>query len=367
MLPPMVFDFIDGGAEDETTVSGNEAAFARWWFRPQLLEDVTTRRISTELFGTEFASPVFLGPAGLAGLAWPHGEAEAAAAASGAGVPFVVSTASSCSIEEVRAAAGGPLWLQLYLWRDREVTGGLVERAARAGYTALCLTVDVPLSGSRERDLRNGMTIPPRIGVKNAAGVLSRPGWMLRSARAPVTFANVSEGRRGRTVALGKFVNSQLNPSANWADLRWLRELWKGTLVVKGVLDAHAAARLVDEGVDGVVVSNHGGRQLDGALPSLVALPEVVEAVGGRVPVLIDGGVRRGTDVVKAVALGASACLIGRPYLWGLAVGGRAGASRVLELFAGEVDRTLALLGVPDLASVRGRASELLVEDRCRR
>lgn len=361
-LPPMVFDYVDGGAETELSVAGNEAAFDRFFFRPRPLEDVSSRDVSVELFGRRYPRPVFLGPAGLAGLVWPKGEAVAATVASAAGVPFAVSTASSCSIEEVRAAAPGPLWLQLYLWRDREVTGALVDRAAAAGYEALCLTVDVPLSGSRRRDLRNGMTIPPRIGLANAAGVISRPRWAVRAARSPVTFANVADSNERGTVALGKLVNSQLNPSASWADLAWMRERWPGTLLVKGVLDPAAAKRFVDEGVDGIVVSNHGGRQLDGALPALLALAPVVDAVEGRVPVLIDGGVRNGTDVVKAVALGAAACLVARPYLYGLALGGAAGAARAIELLVGETDRTLALLGVPRLDEVRQHAGELLVE-----
>jgi isopentenyl diphosphate isomerase/L-lactate dehydrogenase-like FMN-dependent dehydrogenase len=363
----MVFDFVDGGAEDEMTVRGNEEGFHNWWLRPQVLNDVSRRDQSVHLLGQTMPTPLVLGPAGLAGLVWPRGEAVAAAAASKAGIPFAVSTASSCSIEEVRLAADGLLWLQLYLWRDREVTGSLVDRALNSGYDALCLTLDVPLSGSRERDLRNGMTIPPKIRVKNSLGVLSRPGWMIKMAGAPVTFANVSDGHRGKTVALGAYVNSQLNPSASWDDLRWLREKWSGTLIVKGVLDPLSARRLVDEGVDAVVVSNHGGRQLDGALPAIIALPEIVEAVGARVPVLMDGGVRRGTDVIKAMALGAAACLVGRPYLWGLAVGGQEGASRVIDLMMKEIDRDLALLGTPSIGEIQGRAEHFLVPNRERR
>lgn len=361
-LPPMVFDFIDGGAEDERTVRENREAFDSWWLRPRPLVDVTERDQRVELFGRTLPSPLVLAPAGLAGLAWPQGEAAAAAAATRAGIPFAVSTASSCSIEEVRESAAGSLWLQLYLWKDREVTGSLVDRAEAAGYDALCLTVDVPMSGSRERDLRNGMTIPPRIRVKNALGVLSRPLWLGRMAGAPVTFANVSQGQRGRTVALGTYVNSQLNPAASWDDLRWLRSRWSGRLLVKGVLDPVAARQLADEGVDGLVVSNHGGRQLDGAVPAVVALSGVVDALAGRIPVLVDGGIRRGTDVVKALALGATACLVGRPYLWGLAVGGEAGVSRVLEVLTAEIDRTLALLGTPTIAGVRSHADHLLVD-----
>ena len=365
-LPPMVFDFVEGGAEDEKTVRGNEAAFDNWWLRPQPLTDVSARRQSVELFGTLLSSPLVLAPAGLAGLIWPRGEVAAASAAASLGLPFVVSTASSCSIEDVRAAASGPLWLQLYLWRDRQVTGSLVDRAGQAGCDAICLTVDVPMSGSRERDLRNGMTIPPRIRVRNALGMLSRPRWLARMARAPVTFANVSAGRPGRAVALGTYVNGQLNPAASWDDLRWLRSRWPGPLIVKGILDPAAARQVADEGADAVIVSNHGGRQLDGAYPAGMALPEVAAALDGRIPVLVDGGIRRGSDVLKALALGATACLIGRPYLWGLAAGGEAGVARVLEVLRAEIDRSLALLGVPDVAAVHGNARRLLVQNRMR-
>lgn len=359
-LPPMVFDFVDGGAQDERTVSGNEAGFQDWWLRSQILNDVSMRSQSTKVLGHSLPTPLILAPAGLAGLVWPKGEAVAAMAASKAGIPFVVSTASSCSIEEVRDAADGLLWLQLYLWRDREVTGGLVDRAKNAGYDAICLTVDVPLSGSRERDLRNGMTIPPHIGLRNSLGVLSRPRWMMQMARSPVTFANVSEGQRGRTLALGAYVNSQLNPSASWEDLKWLRSKWTGTLIVKGVLDAESAGRLIDEGVDAIIVSNHGGRQLDGVIPAITALPEIVGAVGGRIPVLMDGGIRRGSDVIKAVALGASAVLFGRPYLWGLAAGGSDGVTRIIQILQSEVDRDLALLGTPTISEIYGRADKFL-------
>jgi len=360
ILPKMVFDFVDGGAESEATVNGNIDSFTQWWIQPQVLKDVLNRDQSIDLLGQTLTTPLLLAPAGLAGLTWPNGEAAAAAAASKAGIPFVLSTAASCSIEEVRKAADGSLWLQLYLWRDREMTGNLVDRAISAGFDTLCLTVDVPLSGSRERDLKNGMTIPPRITIKNSFNILSRPSWLAKMASAPVTFANFSDDQPGRTMALGAYVNSQLNPTANWDDLSWLRAKWPGKLVVKGVLNADDARRFVDEGVDAVIVSNHGGRQLDGAVPSLIALPEIVEAVGNRVPVLLDGGVRRGTDVLKAIALGASACLVGRPYLWGLAVGGEEGVARVIEIIKNEIDRDMALLGTSSISEIKGNHSQFL-------
>ena len=362
-LPPMVFDFVDGGAEDERTVRGNREGFDRWWFVPQILNDVGERSQRTEVLGVARRSPLVMSPAGLVGLAWPHGEAAAASAAGEFGVPFAVSSMSSVSVEDVRAATDEALWIQLYLWRDRDATEALVRRSAALGYETLCLTVDVPVTGQRERDLRNGMTIPPKIGVRNAFGVATRPGWALRVATAGVTFANIEQGAGSRdTMRLGAYVNGQLNPTATWDDLRWLREIWPGKLVVKGVLDPTAAKQLVDFGVDGVVVSNHGGRQLDGAIPAIDALAGIVSAVDGQADVLLDGGVRRGSDVVKAVALGATAVMFGRPYVFGLAAGGPAGVARVLELLEAEIDRVLALLGVAHLDDVRGRADDLLVD-----
>ncbi|MGB3412399.1 MAG: alpha-hydroxy acid oxidase [Microthrixaceae bacterium] len=362
-LPPMVFDFVDGGAEDESTVRGNRDSFGRWWFVPRILTDVEHRSQQTELLGVTRRSPLVLSPAGLVGLAWPHGEAAAATAAGEFGVPFAVSSMSSVSVEDVRAASAEALWIQIYLWRDRNATEALVERSAQLGYETLCLTVDVPVTGQRERDLRNGMTIPPRIGVRNSLGVISRPGWALRVGAAGVTFANIEQDASSRdTMRLGAYVNEQLNPTATWDDLRWLRQAWPGKLVVKGVCEPGAAKRLVDEGVDGVIVSNHGGRQLDGAIPAIRALPGVVAAVGDQVDVLLDGGVRRGSDVIKAVALGATACMFGRPYVFGLAAGGQAGVTRVLELMESEIDRNLALLGVDSLDELRGNSDEFLVE-----
>ncbi len=359
-LPPMIFDYVDGGAEGEDSLRGNETAFNMWWLRPRPLEDVASRNQRIELFGQELSSPLILAPAGLAGLVRPYGEALAAEAASDAGIPFALSSASSCTIEDVREGAKGSLWLQVYIWRDRQATEAMIDRARNADYGALCLTVDVPLSGQRERDLRNGMTIPPRIGISNAIGVACHPLWLARMARAPVTFANVDNGH-SNTMALGSYVNSQLNPSALWSDLQWIRQQWTGKLVVKGILSVDAAKRLVSEGVDGIVVSNHGGRQLNCAQPAIQALEPIADAVEGSVPLILDGGIRRGTDVVKALALGATACMVGRPYLWGLAAGGKPGVSRCIQLLHDEIDRTLALLGVANVADVRGLASSLLV------
>ena len=281
-------------------------------------------------------------------LAHREGELGAARAAAAAGTVFTLSTGSSYTIEQVAEAASGPQWFQLYLWSDRSVIEGLVERAKAAGYRALCLTVDVPVVSRRERDIRNGMRIPPRPTAANALDTLRRPDWLLGYLRdRDITFANFTElGLGTSATALGTFTNTKMvNPGQSWEDLDWLRELWSGPLLVKGVLTGDDARKAVDRGADAVVVSNHGGRQLDGAPGALAALPEVVAAVGDRTEVLLDGGVRRGADVVKAVALGARAVMMGRPYVYGLGAGGGTGALRVLQILRQEIDHILALVG----------------------
>jgi L-lactate dehydrogenase (cytochrome) len=350
-LPRAVFDFVEGGAGDERTVARNRAAFERLLFRPRALVDVSKREQATVVLGERVATPVLVSPTGMAGLCWPKGEVAAARGAHDAGTIYTLSTHSSCSIEEVAAGAQGPLWFQLYVWQNRDLTRSFVERARAAGYRALVLTVDVPIISRRERDIRNGFTIPPRITVRNALDTLRRVGWMRRVLLGPrLTLANLvgaPGAPRTDIVTLGGVANRQVDPSVAWADLAWFRSLWQGPLVLKGVLTAADARRAVDHGVDGLIVSNHGGRQLDGTPASIEALPEIADAVGDRIEVLLDGGVRRGADVVRALALGARAVMVGRPYLYGLAAGGQAGVRRAFAILAGEVDHTLALVGVP--------------------
>jgi L-lactate dehydrogenase (cytochrome) len=350
-LPRVVFDFVEGGAGDERTVARNRAAFERLLFRPRILVDVSKRDQATVVLGERLATPVLVSPTGMAGLCWPKGEVAAACGALAAGTIYTLSTHSSCSIEEVAAGAPGPLWFQLYVWQNRDLTRSFVERARDAGYRALVLTVDVPIISRRERDIRNGFTIPPRITVRNALDTIRRVGWMRRVLFGPrLTLANLvgaPGAPRADLVTLGGVAHRQVDPSVAWADLAWFRSLWQGPLLLKGVLTAADARRAADHGVDGLIVSNHGGRQLDGTPASVEALPEIADAVGDRVEVLLDGGVRRGADVVRALALGARAVMIGRPYLYGLAVGGTAGVRRALDILAGEVDHTLALVGVP--------------------
>jgi L-lactate dehydrogenase (cytochrome) len=355
-LPHAVFDFVEGGAGDERTVARNRAAFDRLLFRPRILVDVSKREQATVVLGARVATPVLVSPTGMAGLCWPRGEVAAARAAQEAGTIYTLSTHASCSIEEVAAGAPGPLWFQLYVWQNRDLTRSFVDRARAAGYRALVLTVDVPIISRRERDIRNGFTIPPRITLRNALDTVRRVGWMRRVLLGPrLTLANlvgVPGAPRADIVTLGGVAHRQVDPSVAWADLAWFRSLWTGPLVLKGVLSAEDARRAADHGVDGLIVSNHGGRQLDGTPASVEALPEIVDAVGHRMEVLLDGGVRRGADVVRALALGARAVMIGRPYLYGLGAGGPDGVRRALEILKGEVDHTLALVGVPRVADL---------------
>ena len=350
-LPRAVFDFVEGGAGDERTVVRNRAAFERLLFQPKVLVDVSKREQATVVFGDRIETPVLLSPTGMAGLCWPKGEVAAARAAHEAGTIYTLSTHSSCSIEEVAAGAPGPLWFQLYVWQNRDLTRSFVERARAAGYRALLLTVDVPVISRRERDLRNGFTVPPRLTARNVLDTVRRVGWIRRVLFGPrLTLANLvgaPGAPRTDIVTLAGVANRQVDPSIAWDDLVWFRSLWSGPLLLKGVLTAADARRAAEHGVDGLVVSNHGGRQLDGVPATIEALPEIVDAVGGRIDVLLDGGVRRGADVVRALALGARAVMVGRPYLYGLAAGGPAGVRHAIETLAREVDQVLALVGVP--------------------
>jgi isopentenyl diphosphate isomerase/L-lactate dehydrogenase-like FMN-dependent dehydrogenase len=353
VLPRVVFDFVDGGAEDEVTLRRNEAAFHEIALLPKALSGTTARDQSVDLFGERIPSRVIIGPTGMAGLLWPQGELAAARAAARAGTVYVTSHGSTCTLEAIGAATPATKWMQVFIYRDRAVTRSFVERAHQAGYRALVLTIDNQVLGGRERDIRNGFTVPLRPSLAGGIDMLMHLPWVLRRARHPrVTFANYATSGRESVQSLGAYMASLLDPSVSWRDFRWLRQLWHGPLLIKGILHPAEAVEAVARGADGIIVSNHGGRQLDGALSSIEALPAIADAVGNRVPVLIDGGIRRGADVVKAVALGATACLIGRPHLWGLAVAGEAGVDWVLELYRREVDRVLALGGWDGLAAV---------------
>jgi isopentenyl diphosphate isomerase/L-lactate dehydrogenase-like FMN-dependent dehydrogenase len=356
-LPRAVFDYIDGAAEDELTARRNREYFQRLLFDARVLVDVSTIDQSVSVFGQKLTTPIILAPTGLCGMATNRGEVLAARAASRTGSVFTLSSMAAVSIEDVAREAPGPHWFQLYVWRNRDLTRALVERAQAAGYKALMLTVDVPIASQRERDLRNGATIPPRITIRNALDSAMKLGWLLRMARDPwIDFANLKESgigaRAAGGVALGSYVNAQFDPSLDWDDLAELRKQWTGPLMLKGVMSAEDARRAIDYGVEGIVVSNHGGRQLDSLPASIEVLPEIADAVGDQIEVLFDGGIRRGSDIVKAIALGAKACLIGRPYLYGLGAGGQAGAEKAITILQSEIARALALLGRPSLASL---------------
>lgn len=355
VLPRPVFDFADGGAEDERTLRRNEGAFADFALLPRPLDGSPERDLSCTLFGHRLALPVLLGPTGLAGLFWPDAEREAARAAAAAGTAYCLSHGSVCTLEELAGTGAAPRWMQVFIYRDRGFTRELTARAQDAGYHALVLTIDNQLLGNRERDIRNGFTIPPRFGAADIGAMALKLRWLARMRRElpRVTFGNYvrpNEPADIRTLA-GRMAHI-LDPGMTWADVDLVRKLWRGPLLLKGVLHPAEAAEAVARGVDGLIVSNHGGRQLDGAVASLDALPGVVDAVGGRAPVLVDGGVRRGADVVKALALGAAACLIGRPALWGVSVAGQAGVAHVLDIYRSEIDRAMGLCGARGLGDL---------------
>jgi isopentenyl diphosphate isomerase/L-lactate dehydrogenase-like FMN-dependent dehydrogenase len=364
-LPRVVFDFCDGGAEDEITRDRNESAFADLEFLPQPLNGTTGRDPSVELFGERLSMPLIIGPTGLSGMLWPRGEAAAARAAAKAGIVYTMSHGSTITIEELARDVPGLKWFQVFLYRDRGLTRSFAERARAAGYKALVLTVDNQVLGQRERDLRNGFTIPPRVTLRSGLDMLRALPWLVRMARAPaMTMANYVTEERKDIVSLAQYLVDMLDPSLCWRDVAWLREIWSGPLLLKGILHPDEARAAIEHGVDGVIVSNHGGRQLDTALPAIRALPAVVDAVAGRIPVLLDGGIRRGSHVVKAVALGATACLIGRPHLWGLAVAGEAGVAAVLEILRRDIDRVLALGGWDGIPKVDRRALAMPAEPK---
>ena len=351
--PRSVFDYVDGAAEDELSLRRAREAYARVEFRPRVLRDVSAVDTRAEVLGRTSRLPLVLAPTGFTRMMHHEGEVAVARAAAAAGAPYALSTMGTTSIEDV-AAQGGRPWFQLYLWKDREASSRLVERARRAGCDTLVLTVDTPVAGARRRDVRNGLTIPPTLTARTLADMARHPSWWGNLlTTSPLEFASL----RSWDGTVAELVAHMFDPAAGLADLAWLRQQWPGRLVVKGVQDVADARLVVDEaGADGVVVSNHGGRQLDRAPTPLELLPAVVDAVGDRADVLVDTGITSGADVAAAVALGATACMVGRAYLYGLMAGGERGVARSLEVLETELVRTLQLLGAADLSEARGRA-----------
>ena len=350
-LPRVAWDYLERGAEDDVTATANRAAFERIHFEPRTLVDVSARTLRHTLFGKTYAAPFGIAPTGAAGLYSFEAEIALARAAAQAGVPFVLSTASFVAMERVAQEAGGSKWFQLYMSKDREGAERLVRRAFDAGYEALVVTTDVPVGANREYNLRNGFAIPFRINARNVVDGLLHPRWLaqvflrtLLTSGVP-RFQNVDSNVGGRIIAKDLSAFRARRDALDWSDIAWLRTIWPRKLLIKGVLVADDARLALQHGADGVVVSNHGGRQLDGARAAIDALPAIVEAVGGRMPVLFDSGVRRGADIVKALALGADFVFTGRATLYGAAAGGEAGVARALELLRSETDRVMALIG----------------------
>jgi L-lactate dehydrogenase (cytochrome) len=347
-LPAPMFHYIDGAADDETTLRRNTAAFDDVALVPRYLVDVGEIDTTTRVMGADVSLPLMLAPTGMSRLFHRDGELAVAAAAAEAGVFYALSTVATQSIEAVAGVNSGPKLFQLYILRDRGLNAEFIARCRDAGYQGLCLTVDVPIAGNRERDLRTGMSLPPRFGVRGIAELLAKPGWLWGHLTSPrLELANVADraGLAGGATTLARYINSQFDRTVTWEDAAQMIAQWGGPFAIKGILSGEDAIRAADAGATAVIVSNHGGRQLDGAPGTLDCLREVVDAVGDRVEVILDGGIRRGTHVLKALALGARACMVGRPYLYGLAAGGAPGVGRALDLLRAEIERDLALLG----------------------
>jgi L-lactate dehydrogenase (cytochrome) len=351
----MFFEYADRGSYAEETLRANRADLERIRLRQRVLVDVSRRELATTIAGEPASLPIALAPVGLCGMQWGNGEILACRAAHAAGVPFCLSTMSICAIEDVAAAVERPFWFQLYVMKDRGFVRALIERAIAARCSTLVLTVDLPVLGERHCDVRNGMTVPPELRLQNLLDMATKPAWALSILRgARKTFGNLSGHVRGmeNVSSLAQWIAGQFDPSLSWKDVEWIRSLWGGPLVLKGVLDVEDAMRAAKSGATALVVSNHGGRQLDGTVSSIAALPRIVDAVGSEIEIMFDGGIRCGQDVMRALALGARSCMIGRAYLYGLGAGGEAGVARAIEIIRRELDVTMALCGTRSIADI---------------
>ncbi len=357
-VPRAFFDYAEAGSYSQETLRANRHDLERVKLRQRVLVDVSQRDLSTTIIGEKAALPLALAPIGLCGMQHGDGEILACRAAQAAGIPFTLSTMSICSIEDVAAAVGRPFWFQLYVMRDRGFIKALIERAAAAKCSALVLTVDLQVLGQRHCDIRNGMTVPPEIKLANLIDIATKPAWafsILKGKRK--TFGNLAGHVRGmeNVTSLAQWTASQFDPTLNWKDVEWVRSLWPGKLILKGILDVEDARIAIKTGASALIVSNHGGRQLDGAPSSISALPKVADAVGGDIEVMFDGGIRTGADVLRALALGARSCMIGRSYIYGLGAGGEAGVAKAIEVLGKELDVTMALCGVKSVKDIDRR------------
>ena len=355
-LPHGVFDYIDGGAEDERSLAANCSAFAAYEFRPRVLRDVSNLDTTTTIFGRQAAMPLIMAPTGFTRIAHSQGELAVARAAERAGIPWSLSTMGTRSIEEVAAVSDGEKWFQIYTWKDRGLVEDMVARAKASGYTAVWLTVDTAILGRRERDVRRGLTLPPKIGLSTIIDGAVHPAWTLDFLRnEPITFANVVgllDEDGSSAVTLSEHMARQFDQALSWDDIDWLRSIWDGPIVLKGIQTVADAKIAVGMDVEGLGLSNHGGRQLDDAPAPIDLVEPVREAVGDGATIICDGGIRRGSDIVKALALGADAVSIGRPYFYGLAAAGERGVDHVLDFMRDGLERTMALTGCRTIAEI---------------
>jgi L-lactate dehydrogenase (cytochrome) len=357
-VPRAFVDYCESGSYAEQTLHANRADLERIKLRQRILHDVAARSTATTILGEPVALPLALAPVGLTGMQHGDGEIHACRAALAAGIPYTLSTMSICSIEDVAGAVDKPFWFQLYVMKDRGYIRSLIERAAAARCSALVLTVDLQVIGQRHRDIKNGMTVPPEIRIRNLIDIATKPAWALGVLRGKhKTFGNIAGHYPGmaNVTVLSKWIAEQFDPTLSWKDVEWIKSLWPGKLILKGILDVEDARIAAKTGAAAIVVSNHGGRQLDGAPSSIAMLPAIAEAVGSEIEVLFDGGIRSGQDLLRALALGARACLSGRAYIYGLGAGGEAGVARAIEIIKNELDTSMALTGVTSIADIDRR------------
>ena len=355
-LPRGIFDYIDGGAEDELTMARNSSDFAEYEFVPRILRNVANINTSTSLLGRELETPIIFSPTGFTRIAHSQGELSVARVAAKYQSPYCLSTLSTRSIEEVAQVSNGPKWFQVYVWRDREMVKDMLSRAEQCGYEAIMLTVDTAVLGRRERDVRRGFTLPPTLGPGTIIDGITHPSWTWDFIRHdPITFSNIkasSDNKNGTAVTLSAFISEQFDQSLSWDDIEWFRAHWKGHIILKGVQSVADATEAVAHGIDAIAVSNHGGRQLDRSPSPISLIAPIANAISGAVPIICDGGIRRGADIVTALSQGATACTMGRSYLYGLGAAGEQGVERAYEMLVDEMRRTMALCGVRTIAEI---------------